>query len=68
MIARISEKWTVMLYGHLSEGTHHFNALKHCIPGISHWELTITLRGLERDGLVAHKAYATVPRRRLSIA
>ncbi|MFK6084829.1 winged helix-turn-helix transcriptional regulator [Acinetobacter baumannii] len=52
----------------LSEGTHHFNALKHCIPDISHRELTITLRGLERDGLVAHKAYATVPRRRLSIA
>ncbi|WP_213032587.1 winged helix-turn-helix transcriptional regulator [Acinetobacter baumannii] len=57
-----------MQRGGLSEGTHHFNALKHCIPDISHRELTITLRGLERDGLVAHKAYATVPRRRLSIA
>ncbi|MCH4023947.1 MAG: helix-turn-helix transcriptional regulator [Acetobacter sp.] len=61
VIARIGDKWTVMVCGHLSEGTHRFNALKHRIPGISHRMLTITLRGLERDGLVARKAYATVP-------
>lgn len=61
VIARIGDKWTVMVCGHLSEGTHRFNALKHRIPGISHRMLTVTLRGLERDGLVTRTAYATVP-------
>lgn len=61
VIARIGDKWTVMVCGHLSEGTHRFNALKQRIPGISHRMLTVTLRGLERDGLVTRTAYATVP-------
>ena len=64
IIDRIGDKWTVMVVGHLSEhGTLRFNALMRAIPGISHRMLTLTLRGLERDGLVRRTPYATVPLR-----
>jgi len=63
IIDRIGDKWTVMVLGHLSEGTHRFNALMRKIPGISHRMLTLTLRGLERDGLVNRTAFATIPPR-----
>lgn len=64
IIDRVGDKWTVMVVGQLAE--HHvvrFNALMRSIPGISHRMLTLTLRGLERDGLVKRTAYATVPPR-----
>lgn len=63
IIDRIGDKWTVMVLGHLSEGTLRFNELMRKIPGISHRMLTLTLRGLERDGLVLRKPFATVPPR-----
>ncbi len=52
-----------MVAGNLSRGTMRFNALMHGIPGISHRMLTLTLRGLERDGLVRRTAYAVIPPR-----
>jgi DNA-binding HxlR family transcriptional regulator len=63
IIDRIGDKWTVMVLGHLSEGTHRFNELMRVIPGISHRMLTLTLRGAECDGLVRRTAFATVPPR-----
>ena len=64
IIDRVGDKWTVMIVGHLSErGTMRFNALMRAIPGVSHRMLTLTLRGLERDGLVRRTPYATVPLR-----
>lgn len=64
IIDRVGDKWTVMVVGHLSErGTMRFNALMRAIPGVSHRMLTLTLRGLERDGLIKRTAYATVPLR-----
>ena len=63
IIDRIGDKWTVMVVGHLSDGTMRFNQLMRAIPGISHRMLTLTLRALERDGLVARTAYPTVPPR-----
>ncbi len=63
VIDRIGNKWTVMVVGHLSGGTMRFNALMHSIPGISHRMLTLTLRGLERDGLVERTPYASIPPR-----
>ncbi len=63
VIDRIGNKWTVMVVGHLSSGTMRFNALMHTIPGISHRMLTLTLRGLERDGLVKRTPYASIPPR-----
>ena len=54
IIDRLADKWTVMVVGHLSErGTMRFNGLMRAIPGVSHRMLTLTLRGLERDGLVS---------------
>ena len=63
IIDRVGDKWTVMVVGHLSAGPMRFNALMRAIPGISHRMLTLTLRGLQRDGLVKRTAFATVPLR-----
>lgn len=60
---RIGDKWTIMVVGVLSQGPLRFNALQRAIPGISHRMLTITLRGLERDGMVGRTAFATIPPR-----
>ena len=63
IIDRIGDKWTVMVVGNLSAGPLRFNALKRAIPGVSHRMLTLTLRGLQRDGLVKRTAFATIPPR-----
>ena len=64
VIDRVGDKWAVMVVGHLSQEPHlRFNALMRAIPGVSHRMLTLTLRGLERDGLVSRTAYATIPPR-----
>ena len=64
VIGRVGDKWTVMVVGHLSQQPSlRFNALMRAIPGVSHRMLTLTLRGLERDGLVSRTAYATIPPR-----
>ena len=64
IIDRIADKWAVMVVGHLSAGgTMRFNALMRAIPGVSHRMLTLTLRGLQRDGIVSRTAYATIPLR-----
>lgn len=63
IIDRIGDKWSVMVVGHLSTGSARFNELMRRIPGISHRMLTLTLRGLERDGMVIRTPYATIPPR-----
>ena len=63
IIDRVGDKWTVMVVGHLSTGPIRFNALMRAIPGVSHRMLTLTLRGLQRDGLVKRTAFATIPPR-----
>jgi len=45
----------------LTQGPRRFNAIMRHIEGVSHRMLTLTLRGLERDGLVKRTAYATIP-------
>ena len=52
-----------MVVGVLSKGPLRFNTIMREIGGVSHRMLTLTLRGLERDGLVTRTAYATVPPR-----
>lgn len=61
ILDRIGDKWTVMAVGTLSKGPMRFNAMMRAIGGVSHRMLTLTLRGLERDGLVKRTAYPTVP-------
>ncbi len=63
ILDRIADKWTVMVVGVLSHGPMRFNAMQRSIPGISHRMLTLTLRGLERDGLVKRTPFATIPPR-----
>ncbi|GFM84799.1 HxlR family transcriptional regulator [Pseudomonas cichorii] len=63
ILDRIGDKWTVMVVGILSDGPMRFNALQRTVAGVSHRMLTLTLRGLERDGLVTRTAFATVPPR-----
>jgi len=63
ILERIGDKWTIMVVGVLSHGPMRFNALQRAIPGVSHRMLTMTLRGLERDGLVNRIAFATIPPR-----
>jgi DNA-binding HxlR family transcriptional regulator len=63
ILDRVGDKWTVMVIGILSDGPMRFNALQRTVAGVSHRMLTLTLRGLERDGLVKRTAFATVPPR-----
>jgi DNA-binding HxlR family transcriptional regulator len=59
----VTDKWSVMVIVNLAGGTMRFTNLKRAIDGISQRMLTMTLRGLERDGLVRRKVYPTVPPR-----
>ena len=61
VLDRVGDKWTVMVVGGLSKGPLRFNALLRLIGGVSHRMLTLTLRGLEHDGLVKRTVYPTVP-------
>jgi DNA-binding HxlR family transcriptional regulator len=64
-LARIGDKWTVLVVELLSEehGPIRFNEIRRAIDGISQRMLTLTLRGLERDGLVTRTVHPTVPPR-----
>ena len=61
LLDRISNKWVVLVLGLLADGPKRFNALRRSIDGISQKMLTQTLRGLEGDGLVTRRVFATVP-------
>ena len=53
LISRIGDKWTVLVVSTLGEGSKRFNELRREIPSVSQRMLTLTLRNLERDGLVS---------------
>ncbi|QCG95845.1 helix-turn-helix transcriptional regulator [Azospirillum sp. TSA2s] len=63
ILDRVGDKWTVMVVGILSDGPMRFNALLRQGGGVSQRMLTLTLRGLERDGLVKRTVFPTVPPR-----
>ena len=64
IIDRIADKWAVMVVGHLSQtGTMRFNELMRTVPAVSHRMLTLTLRALQRDGIVSRTPFATIPPR-----
>lgn len=64
-LARIGDKWTVLVVELLCEGRGpvRFNEIRRAIHGISQRMLTLTLRSLERDGLVTRTVHPTVPPR-----
>jgi DNA-binding HxlR family transcriptional regulator len=63
VLARIGDKWSVLVIMMLSEKPLRFNELRRLIEGISQRMLTLTLRGLERDGLVARHLTPVIPPR-----
>jgi DNA-binding HxlR family transcriptional regulator len=64
MLVRIGDKWSVYVIHLLDDaGTLRFNELRSQVEGISQRMLTVTLRGMERDGLVIRKVYPEVPPR-----
>ena len=63
VLARIGDKWSVLIVSRLGTRSMRFNELKREIGGISQRMLTLTLRGLERDGLITRTMFATIPPR-----
>jgi DNA-binding HxlR family transcriptional regulator len=63
ILSRIGDKWSVLIISRLGEGPRRFNEIKRMIGGISQRMLTLTLRNLERDGLVSRTVTPTVPPR-----
>ncbi len=63
ILARIGDKWSVFVIRLLGDGPLRFNELKRRVDGISQRMLTLTLRGLERDGLVTRTVFPTIPPR-----
>jgi DNA-binding HxlR family transcriptional regulator len=61
VLARVGDKWSVLVVSKLGDGTKRFNELRREIGGISQRMLTLTLRGLERDGLVERTIVPTSP-------
>jgi len=57
------DKWSLYVIAELGQGTRRFNELKRSIDGISQRMLTVTLRGLERNGLVTRTVYPVIPPR-----
>jgi DNA-binding HxlR family transcriptional regulator len=63
VLARVGDKWSVLVVTRLGEGPMRFNELRRSIGGISQRMLTLTLRGLERDGLITRTVFPTIPPR-----
>jgi DNA-binding HxlR family transcriptional regulator len=64
MLDRVGDKWSIYAVHVLGDtGTLRFGELRRRVDGISQRMLTVTLRGLERDGLVRRAMYAEVPPR-----
>lgn len=63
VLDRIGDKWSVLVIVELASGIRRFRELQRAIDGISQRMLTLTVRRLERDGLVTRTVYPTVPAR-----
>jgi DNA-binding HxlR family transcriptional regulator len=63
VLGRVGDKWSLQVIFSLGQGTRRFTDLKRGIDGISQRMLTVTLRGLERDGIVTRTMYPVMPPR-----
>jgi DNA-binding HxlR family transcriptional regulator len=63
LLGRVGDKWTMLVVNTLGPGPKRFNELKRALGSISQRMLTLTLRALERDGLVTRTVFPTVPPR-----
>lgn len=63
VLSLVGDKWSVLIVSLLEGGEQRFNELRHQVDGISQRMLTLTLRQLERNGLVSRRVEASVPPR-----
>jgi DNA-binding HxlR family transcriptional regulator len=63
LLDRLADKWSLLVVELLGQGTRRFSELRREIDGVSQRMLTLTLRALERDGLVRRTVYPVVPPR-----
>ena len=63
VLSRVGDKWTVLVVWTLGGGSKRFNELRKALGSISQRMLTLTLRALERDGLVTRTVFPTIPPR-----
>jgi DNA-binding HxlR family transcriptional regulator len=63
ILHRVGDKWSIQVVAFLCDGPKRFTELRRSIEGISQRMLTLTLRELERDGLVTRTVYPTIPPR-----
>ena len=63
VLSRVGDKWTVLVVSTLGDGPRRFNELRKALGSISQRMSTLTLRALERDGLVTRTVYPTIPPR-----
>lgn len=63
VLSHVGDKWTVLVVSTLGDGPKRFNELRRALGSISQRMLTLTLRGLERDGLVTRTVFPAVPPR-----
>ncbi len=63
VLQRVGDKWSVYVIDLLGQGTRRFSELHRSIDGITARMLTVTLRGLERDGIVTRTIHPVIPPR-----
>lgn len=63
ILNRVGDKWSVLIVMALCSGPLRFNELKRAVNGITQRMLTLTLRGMERDGLITREVHPTTPPR-----
>ena len=63
LLQRIGDKWSVLVVTTLAGGSRRFNELRREIPSVSQRMLTLTLRNLERDGIVSRTVTPSIPPR-----
>ena len=63
VLHRVGDKWSVFVIDRLGQGSQRFSELRRSIDGITSRMLTVTLRGLERDGLVTRTVHPVIPPR-----
>jgi DNA-binding HxlR family transcriptional regulator len=63
VLGQVGDKWSSLVIAALGPGTRRFNELRREVDGISQRMLTVTLRHLERDGLISRRIYAEIPPR-----
>jgi DNA-binding HxlR family transcriptional regulator len=63
VLNRVGDKWSVLIVALLGQGKKRFSELRRSVEGISQRMLTLTLKGLERDGLITRTVYPTIPPR-----